>query len=95
MNLKADTCVCGSDHWHEIREPYIYCTKCGSIRRVVLESQWTIPLDRTAEMRDAVAHEERERKDGLAKGKSGERSKGRPPSGEWPGGGKPPSGGKS
>lgn len=65
-NLKADICVCASDARHVFLMPYVYCTRCGSIRRAVPGARFTIPLDRSAEMIDYVRRtEEEERKAAL------------------------------
>lgn len=50
MNLKAETCVCGSAEWHTMIRDVIWCRRCGSIRIGIHENEYNIPLDRSGEV---------------------------------------------
>lgn len=48
--LLADTCVCGSTHWHKIIDHVcVWCRRCGAIR-LMFQSKWMVPLDRAGEI---------------------------------------------
>lgn len=45
---KAETCACGSGHWHTALPPehpaFLWCTRCGAIR-FLFEDFWNLTLD--------------------------------------------------
>lgn len=48
--ITAETCVCGSNHWHElVRTGVLWCSRCGALR-IVFSERWNIPLDRAGEI---------------------------------------------
>jgi hypothetical protein len=80
MNLKAETCVCGSNEWHTMVGDVIWCRRCGSVRQSVYEVDWNIPLDRSGEVANTGIRRQQLQKEvdetptkpGTPKSKSGE-----------------------
>ena len=47
--LTAETCLCGSPHWHKlVHEKVVWCKRCGAVRVIYHETLWYIPLDRAS-----------------------------------------------
>lgn len=48
--ITAETCVCGSTHWHTlVHTGVLWCGRCGALR-IVFSERWNIPLDRAGDV---------------------------------------------